>query len=307
MSDRKGNLLGMPSGGSPNLYYYNKDLFAAAGLPTPYELYQKGQWTWTAFLEAVRKLTKGGPGNWQVAGAATGLHRLWMNANGAEEYDDYRAPKRCHYGDPPNVETLQFLTDLRHRYKVTPVNFSRELGMDDTRAFIQGRVAMMARWTSGIGQFRTITDFTWGMVPYPKGPGARAVMANDYATSGPAIAKASKYPRESWEWVKFTANEEGQKIAAIAGQGTGVYFSDAANQEVIRLLKEIKTLETPTMTVDLIKKGHSFVRLLSVDQDQINKLINDHLNPMWNGDDAPPVAARRAADAVNDFLKSNPQ
>jgi ABC-type glycerol-3-phosphate transport system substrate-binding protein len=190
---------------------------------------------------------------------------------------------------------------------VTPVNFSREVGMNDTTGFIQGRVAMMARWTSGIGQYRNITDFTWGMVPYPKGPAAKGVMANDYATSGTAIAKASPHPNESWTWVKFTANEEGQKITSTANQGTGVFFSDAANQETVRLLKEIRTLETPTMTVDLIKKGNSFVRLLSVDEADINKLINDNLAPMWNGEDAPPVAARRAADAVDEFLKATPQ
>jgi len=179
--------------------------------------------------------------------------------------------------------------------------------MNETNGFMQGRVAMMARWTSGIGVYRTITSFTWGMVPYPKGPNPKGVTASDYATSGPAIAKASKHPNESWEWVKFTANDDGQKIASLAGQGTGVYFSDAANQEVVKQLKEITTLETPTMTVDLIKKGNSFVRLLSVDEEQINKLINADLNPMWNGDTATPTAAKTAADSVNDFLKSNPQ
>ncbi|HEX2035508.1 MAG TPA: sugar ABC transporter substrate-binding protein [Chloroflexota bacterium] len=307
MSDRKGELLGMPSGGSPNLFFYNKDLFVSAGLPTPYELYQKNQWTWQAFLEGARQVTRGSPGAWQVAGATTGLHRLWLNANGIEEFDDYRAPKRCLYGEPPAVEAFQFLADLRHKHKVTPVNFSREVGMDDTRGFVEGRVAMMARWTSGIGQFRNITGFTWGMVPYPKGPGTKGVMANDYATSGTAIAKASKYPQESWAWVKFTANDDGQKIASLAGQGTGVYFSEAANQEVVRQLREISTLETPTMTVDLMKKGNSFVRLLSVDEAEINTLINNNLTPMWNGEDAPPIAARKAADAVNEFLNTNPQ
>jgi ABC-type glycerol-3-phosphate transport system substrate-binding protein len=298
----------MPSGGSPNLFYYNKDMFKAAGVPTPYELYQQNKWTWQTFLDSARAVTKGGPGNWQVAGAGhEALWRLWMNANGVEEFDDYRAPKRCNYADPANVETLQFLTDLRHKYKVTPVNFSKEVGMNETNGFAQGRVAMMARWTSGIGTYRNITSFTWGMVPYPKGPSPKGVMANDYATSGTAIAKVSKYPKESWEWVKFTANDDGQKIASLASQGTGVYFSDAANQEVIKQLKEISTLETPTMTVDLIKKGNSFVRLLSVDEEQINKLLNNNLNPMWNGDDAPPIAAKKAADQVNDFLKSTPQ
>jgi len=307
MSNKKGELLGMPSGGSPNLFYYNPDLFKSAGLPTPYELFQQNRWTWNTFLESARALTKGGPGSWQVAGATTGLHRLWMNANSAEEFDDYRAPKKTLYDIPQNVETLQYLADLRHRHKITPANFSKEVGMDDTKGFIQGRVAMMARWTSGIGQFKDINDFTWGMVPYPKGPNAKGVTANDYATSGPAIAKASKYPKEAWEWVKFTANDDGQKIASLAGGGTGVYFSDAANQEVIKQLRAIKSCETPTMTVDLIKKGNSFVRLLSVDEAEINRLINGNLGPMWSGEDAPPVAAQKAAGAVNDFLKSTPQ
>ena len=62
------------------------------------------------------------------------------------------------------------------------------------------------------------------------------------------------------------------------------------------------------MTVDLMKKGNNaFVRLLAVDQDQINKLVNDNINPTFNGDTAPPTAAKDAAGAVNDFLKSNPQ
>ena len=307
MSNPKGELLGMPSGGSPNLYYYNRDIFKTAGLATPYELYQQNKWTWQAFLDAARALTKGGPGNWQVAGATTGLHRMWINANGAEEYDNYRAPKKNLYDIPQNVETLQYLTDLRHKHKTTPVNFSREVGMDDTKGFIEGRVAMMARWTSGIGQFKNISGFTWGMVPYPKGPNPKGVMANDYATSGTAIARVSKHPKESWEWVKFTANDDGQKIASLAGGGTGVYFSDAANQEVIKQLREIKTLETPTMTVDLMKKGNSFVRLLSVDEGEIQRLVNTNLAPMWNGEDSPTAAAKKAADAVNDFLKANPQ
>ncbi len=109
MSDPKGNLLGMPSGGSPNLFYYNRDMFKSAGVPTPYELYQQGKWTWQTFLDSARAVTKGGPGNWQTAGAGhEALHRLWMNANGAEEFDDYRAPKRINYATttaPPNAST----------------------------------------------------------------------------------------------------------------------------------------------------------------------------------------------------------
>ncbi len=46
---------------------------------------------------------------------------------------------------------------------------------------------------------------------------------------------------------------------------------------------------------------------LSVNEEDINRLISAELNPMWAGDVSPPTAAKKAADSVNDFLKSNPQ
>ena len=307
MSNKTGELLGMPSGAGPNLFFYNKQLFQAASLPTPYELYQRNQWTWAAFLDSARKLNQGGPGSWQVVGATTGLHRLWMNSNGIEEYDDYRAPKRALYGEAAAIEALQFLTDLRHKHNVTPVNVARDAGLtNDTDGFMQGRVAMMARWISGIGLYKNITDFTWGMVPYPKGPNAKGVVAHDYATSGVAIAKASKHPKEAWEWVKSASGDEGQVDNARIDQ-TSVYFSAASKQELIKQLRAIKTLETPTMTVDLMEKGNSFVRLLAVDGDEINKRVNENVNPMFAGTVAPSTAAKGAADAVNQFLAANPQ
>jgi hypothetical protein len=76
---------------------------------------------------------------------------------------------------------------------------------------------------------------------------------------------------------------------------------------VVRILRAITTLETPTMTVDLMKKGNSFVRLLSTDEEEINRLLTAELAPMWAGEAAPPTAAKKAAAAVNDFLKANPQ
>lgn len=79
---------------------------------------------------------------WQVAGASEGKQRLWMNAAGGKEFDDVKIPKRCLYDDPGSIEGLTFLQDLRHRHRVVPVDFGRELGSNDTNAFIAGKVAM---------------------------------------------------------------------------------------------------------------------------------------------------------------------
>src|SRR5690625_1165143 len=39
--------------------FYNKTMFEQAGLEDPYELVQKGEWTWEAMLAAAKALTSG--------------------------------------------------------------------------------------------------------------------------------------------------------------------------------------------------------------------------------------------------------
>lgn len=299
----KGMLLGLPSGAGPNLYFYNADLFRKEGLKTPYELWKEDRWTWEAFVDAAKRLTKHGSQQWDIAGAAPGLHRLWMNANGGQEFDDWHGPKRCLYDTPESIGALQLLQDLRHRDRVVPVNFNQEVGMNDTQAFVAGKVAMMARWTSGIGVYKTITSHTWGMVPYPKSK----TYANDYATSGPAIARETRALEAAWEWVKFRQGADGGAIHAE--DGTGVPFHPNVQKVTLRVHQAIPTLETPGLSIELLKAAkHSFVRLVSKDEAKIhNELINPELNKVWRGEEGAASAARRIAAQVNEFLKVNPQ
>ncbi len=300
----QGALLGLPSEAGPNLFYYNADAFRKAGLKTPYELWKADQWTWEAFVQGLKAVTRvSAAGQFEFAGAATGLHRLWLNTNGGKEFDDWQKPTRCLYDTPESVEALQFLQDLRFQHKVTPVNFTAEMGMNDTQAFAAGRVAMMARWTTGIGVYRDIKDFTWGMVPYPK----RKNYANDHATSGLAIAKETKARAAAWEWVKFHAGPEGQKI--VAGFSPySVYFNPEARRIAVENWKSIPTLETPTVPEELIIGGkYGFIRLVSPDERQINQLISDGMRDFWAGKEGARQMAERVAAEVNAFLKQNPQ
>lgn len=296
-------VLGLPAEAGPNLYYYNADLFRRAGLKTPYELWKEDKWTWEALVDSLTRIAKRTADGWQVAGAATGLHRLWMNAGGGKEFDDVKVPKRCHYDDPGSIDALTLLQDLRHKYKVTPVNFNQEVGINDTDAFAAGRVAIMARWTTGVGVYKRVTDFKWGMVPYPK----KKTYANDYATSGPAIAKDSKARAAAWEFVKFRQGQEGG--IEHATDGYAVFFQSEPKKRVQETHRSIPTLETPTAMFEMLEGGkHSFVRLLSVDQGKIHgQLINPELSKVWNNIEAAASVAKRIADSVDDFLKTNPQ
>lgn len=172
-----------------------------------------------------------------------------------------------------------------------------------TAAFAAGRVAIMARWTTGVGVYKRVTDFKWGMVPYPK----RKTYANDYATSGPAIARDSKARAAAWELVKFRQGQEGGLEHAT--DGYAVFFQSEPKKRVQETHRSIPTLETPAAMFEMLEGGkHSFVRLLSVDQGKIHgQLINPELSKVWNNSEAAASVAKRIADSVNDFLKTNPQ
>lgn len=45
---------------------YNKGIFKSAGLPDPYELYTKRQWTWKTFTDLAKKLTKDTDGDGKI-------------------------------------------------------------------------------------------------------------------------------------------------------------------------------------------------------------------------------------------------
>lgn len=297
----QGHAIGLPSGAAPNLYYYNADMYRANGLQTPYDLWKANGWTWEAFTNAAVHIAKKTGAAWEPAGAAMGLSRLWINSAGGKEFDDIKAPKQCLYGDPASIDGLSVLHDLMYKDHVMPVNFSKEVGSDDTKAFAAGKVAMMARWTSGILTYNKITSFKWGMVPYPK----RTVNAHDFATSGDAIAKVSKVQDAAWSWVKYGVGPEGSAVSAA--DGTNVYFHPDAQKIAQQALQKVPSLETPNAVVETMADGPgSFIRLLSVNQDKINGLISPELSKIWNNTVPPADAGKAIAQTVDAFLQANP-
>jgi multiple sugar transport system substrate-binding protein len=57
----RGRLLALGLTHSPAVIYYNKDMFAKAGVPEPPHKWDDAGWTWDTLLETSRKLTKVAP------------------------------------------------------------------------------------------------------------------------------------------------------------------------------------------------------------------------------------------------------
>ena len=297
--------VGIPGGAAPNIIFYNANHFRQEGLPTPYELWKQDKWTWDEMVRLGEKVTKRGPdGKMTQIGVVGFAHRLLMNAAGAKEVDDVFAPTKSGYDDPKAIKALQFVQDLRHRYRIMPPGSTmNEIGLNDDQGFIEGRIAMRMRWTTGLNVYRPINSFKWGLAPYPKD----ATYSTDYTAAGLSISKGAKLPDAAWAWIEWASGPDGQKIDAVST--TGVPFNPDAQKVFRESVKNIANFETPDVAAELINNTKiTFLRLLSVDEAKIRaETIDPTYNKMMANEINGQAAGRTIAQAMNDFLKANPQ
>lgn len=139
LTEYKGQTYFIPSTWNNIMVNYNRDLFEEAGIPFPSE-----DWTWEEFAEIAQKLTvRDDNGNvtqfgYEVPTFFFGL-MPWFFSNGTSPVsDDWSASNMT---DPKVKETLQFLYDLIHEYKVSPV--PGQEGIESQ--FFAGHIAMISR------------------------------------------------------------------------------------------------------------------------------------------------------------------
>lgn len=202
----RGKLYGMNVLFGPIIIYYNKTMFDRAGIPDPYELDRRGEWTYSKFLEVCIKLTKkDSSGRYVQFGTIMPPDWSTVWAFGGEFVSpDFR---RCTLDTPEAIRGLQFLKDLRWKYHVTPT--PAEAAMS-AFTFESGRVAMILTWSGQSPIYRkNITDFEWDIAPMPVGPAGRFTPLKGNQL---VIYSESKHPEEAWEFVKFMVSPETEML-----------------------------------------------------------------------------------------------
>lgn len=155
--NKMGNkIISMPFNHSVPVLYYNKDLFAAAGLDP-----NKPPTTWDELVTAAKALTK--PGQW---GLNTHTDTHWylsamIMQNGGKILSD--DGKKVVYNSPEGIEALQFWGDLVTKYKVMPPNQHAQAGAD----FVSGKLAMIMRSSAALGSISAEAKFNVGAAPLP--------------------------------------------------------------------------------------------------------------------------------------------
>jgi len=167
--------------------FWNKRLFREAGLDPnlPYDMQKAGTWTWAAFLDICKKLTRdtNNDGKMDTYAMAADLSTEILDAitssNGAQYVDkDPRTGKFVNATNRPEfLEALQFAIRLKNEGVLKPRPEGSNWDWYKSE-FIDGRVAMRVDESyianSSSVELDKMRD-DWGMVLFPRGPKSQTV------------------------------------------------------------------------------------------------------------------------------------
>jgi multiple sugar transport system substrate-binding protein len=170
--DFRNRYYGIPRNIVTTVVYFNKTIFAEAGVePPPLD----GNWTWSDMLEKAKAITKdeNGDGKPEVWGAPALQHAWWLDevimGNGGEvflgEFSRDLTGMTANYDSEIARSTYQYFVDLIHQHKVSYQAGEFE-GMGSP--FMTGKVGMVYDLNWGPHTYRE-APFEWDLTMIPKG------------------------------------------------------------------------------------------------------------------------------------------
>ena len=197
---RKGTgIYGVPFSNSPQVLFYNKDLFDKAGVADPMTQYARGTWDYAAFQKASdtikdktgsfgARIMRLDPKAWNSGTLAV----IWSYGGAA-----FDSNFKCQLNNEGSVKAFELLHGMVFGSGSMPKP-------GDQTTFETGRMGMYVDNVSYSGQLRTV-NFKWGIAPMPKGPGGRITQLGQ---AGYVVFARTRYPKEATEFLQFLASRD---------------------------------------------------------------------------------------------------
>jgi len=272
--------------------FFNKRLFREAGVDPnlPYDMQKAGTWTWAAFIDLCKKLTRDTNNDGKMdtyalpSDLSTEILDAILSSNGATYVD--KDPKTGKFvnatGRPEFLEALQFAIRLKNEGVLKPRPDGSNWDWYKSE-FIDGKVAMRIdeSWVanSDSNELSKMKD-DWGMVLFPKGPKSTTyrVYSRDNLMVIPATYKPAEVEKILWAvalW--YTPVDNNWK----AGQYS--YFRDPrAVDETLALARDPKITMTKYFSyINGLERGDIAWNMWFLDGKQPAQLIEE-VSQDWN-------------------------
>ena len=211
-----GKIFGIPATGNSDKIFFNKKMFADAGIKIP------ETWTMDEYIAIAEKLTSGS-GASKIYGTSD-MHsgylywsRFARGVLGSNYF--YNAQKASNFDNPAFAQSLQYKYDMEEVKKIQfPYLEYKASGMQNPDALMSGRIAMtvctayISRWLVDTEKYPR--DFQVGILPMPLMSGS-GQNYNDgiYYFSFLSASSRTKYPEAAWEFMKWMATKGSNNFA----------------------------------------------------------------------------------------------
>lgn len=202
----KGHLYGLPMHSGCVCLYYNKDIFAKAGVAGPPK-------TWEELVEVAQKVTKlentyAFTCTLQAEPSTNMTYDIYplMLQAGAKIVDENNNPA---FNSPEGVKAVQFYVDLVNKYKVSVPGVLSNGEKEKRGNFSAGNVAMMFEGPWGISiQSGLNPNTNYDIALMPVGATSGTIVRGSIYT----ITSQSKNKEAAWKFIKWATGEEGATI-----------------------------------------------------------------------------------------------
>lgn len=218
----RGNIVGLPLYILGTYTYYNKDLFAQAGLPNPPSNWDDKTWTWDKMVEVSQKLTKNyddpATGQYGVMTSLAFEDQPWLW--GAELWPSdavvTATPKTINIEDPKVVQSFQNVADLVCKHKVAPDAAISQAISAAGDPFQAGKAVMNMSGGWGFWTLKEVAgSFNWGAAALPWGD--PAANRKDALYADPMlISTQTKNRDQAWQLVRYIDSEDGLRKFVVA-------------------------------------------------------------------------------------------
>jgi multiple sugar transport system substrate-binding protein len=198
--------------------YYNREMFAEAGLAEPPMDWNDPGWTWTEFREAATELTRTnaeGQPQWGIE-LYNSMEWGWgtfILSNGASVLN--KELTEATTDSPEFIEAIQFLIDIIHTDEASPApgDPSAALGAGLIDNFQSGRVAMRTGNNSRLPTYLNGNDFEWAPCVPPRASAEKERLV--YWLENPfCMTSSSKQPEVAWSLLRYIGTVDGQQAIA---------------------------------------------------------------------------------------------
>ena len=301
-SEWHGGQYGVPLRSNMLLMFYNKDLYAKAGLdaPTP-------ELTWDQYLQEAPKLVQDTNGDGKTDSWAVGLTwqkgvlspPFWqavLNSNGGKLFTDDMKPA---FDTKAGAAALQTQVDL---LKYAPPGAQAYNYTEPLDAFRQGKIATIFTWGSAYKSAAVdpaVTKLTPEQVGIQTMPvGSKSASTHRGIWSG-AVFKNSKHPEAAWTFLQWMSSKDGEKWC------TDTFGSFPARKSTLAstpgqpwLAPVFSTLQS---AYDVAAKGEMW-RPRSPQSNAIQQVLADQTSAAVLGQISSAQALKKAETQIDDLL-----